>query len=212
MDRQELIDEAIKVTKGTIMFCDDWTALDKLMAFVPTERLKEFLPVGEQDQTIEQLEAAQEVEAQAREVRAKHLGDFVCGKYQEAQEVEAFSWMAAQADKAQAQADKARADKYQEFLEEAKAQLNAKLARELTLAVEARAREVRAKAHKIRSKLLKADALVISLIRNPEASLEDIKKARESLLRMDKKATEVERLIYTSNITKLNILRRTSND
>jgi hypothetical protein len=215
MDRQELIDEAIKVTKDTIMFCDDWTALDKLMAFVPTERLKEFLPVGEQDQTIEQLEAAQE--AQAREARAKHLGDFVCGKYQEAQEVEAFSWMAAQADKAQAQADKARADKaradkYQEFLEEAKAQLNAKLARELTLAVEARAREVRAKAHKIRSKLLKADALVISLIRNPEASLEDIKKARESLLRMDKKAAEVERLIYTSNITKLNILRRTSND
>ena len=48
--RQELIDEAIKVTKDTIMFCDDWTALDKLMAFVPTERLKEFLPVGEQDQ------------------------------------------------------------------------------------------------------------------------------------------------------------------
>ena len=47
--RQELIDEAIKVTKDTIMFCDDWTALDKLMAFVPTERLKEFLPVGEQD-------------------------------------------------------------------------------------------------------------------------------------------------------------------
>ena len=49
MDRQELIDEAIKVTKDTIMFCDDWTALDKLMAFVPTERLKEFLPVEEQD-------------------------------------------------------------------------------------------------------------------------------------------------------------------
>ena len=60
MDRQELIDEAIKVTKDTIMFCDDWTALDKLMAFVPTERLKEFLPVGEQDQTVEQLEAALE--------------------------------------------------------------------------------------------------------------------------------------------------------
>jgi hypothetical protein len=71
---------------------------------------------------------------------------------------------------------------------------------------------LKAKAHKIRSKLLKADALVISLIRNPEASLEDIKKARESLLRMDKKAAEVERLIYTSNITKLNRLRRTSND
>ena len=48
MSRQELIDEAIKVTKDTIMFCDDWTALDKLMAFVPTERLKEFLPVEEQ--------------------------------------------------------------------------------------------------------------------------------------------------------------------
>jgi hypothetical protein len=47
--RQELIDEAIKVTKDTITFCDDWTALDKLMAFVPTERLKEFLPVEEQD-------------------------------------------------------------------------------------------------------------------------------------------------------------------
>ena len=99
MDRQELIDEAIKVTKDTIMFCDDWTALDKLMAFVPTERLKEFLPVGEQDQTIEQLEAAQEVEA--------------------------FSWMAAQADKAQAREARdaqkaeyreARADKYQEAL------------------------------------------------------------------------------------------------
>ena len=64
MDRQELIDEAIKVTKDTIMFCDDWTALDKLMAFVPTERLKEFLPVGEQDQTIEQLEAALEATRQ----------------------------------------------------------------------------------------------------------------------------------------------------
>lgn len=50
MDRQELIDEAIKVTKDTIMFCDDWTALDKLMAFVPTERLKDFLPNEEQDQ------------------------------------------------------------------------------------------------------------------------------------------------------------------
>jgi hypothetical protein len=64
MDRQELIDEAIKVTKDTIMFCDDWTALDKLMAFVPTERLKEFLPVEEQDQTIEQLEAALEATRQ----------------------------------------------------------------------------------------------------------------------------------------------------
>jgi hypothetical protein len=60
-----------------------------------------------------------------------------------------------------------------------------------------------AKAHKIRSKLLKADALVMSLIRNPEASLEDIKKARESLLRMGKKAAEVERLIYTSNTARL---------
>ena len=50
MDRQELIDEAIKVTKDTIMFCDDWTALEKLMAFVPTERLKDFLPEEEQDQ------------------------------------------------------------------------------------------------------------------------------------------------------------------
>ena len=60
MDRQELIDEAIKVTKDTIMFCDDWTALEKLMAFVPTERLKEFLPVEEEDPTIEQLEAALE--------------------------------------------------------------------------------------------------------------------------------------------------------
>ena len=49
MDRQELIDEAIKVTKYTITFCDDWTALEKLMAFVPTERLKEFLPVEEED-------------------------------------------------------------------------------------------------------------------------------------------------------------------
>ena len=50
MDRQELIDEAIKVTKDTITFCDDWTALEKLMAFVPTERLKDFLPEEEQDQ------------------------------------------------------------------------------------------------------------------------------------------------------------------
>jgi hypothetical protein len=48
MDRQELIDEAIKVTKYTITFCDDWTALEKLMAFVPTERLKDFLPEEEQ--------------------------------------------------------------------------------------------------------------------------------------------------------------------
>tara|TARA_R110002126_G_scaffold177913_4_gene326887 strand:+ start:158 stop:487 length:330 start_codon:yes stop_codon:yes gene_type:complete len=60
MDRQELIDEAIKVTKDTITFCDDWTALEKLMAFVPTERLKDFLPEEEEDQTIEQLEAALE--------------------------------------------------------------------------------------------------------------------------------------------------------
>jgi hypothetical protein len=66
MDRQELIDEAIKVTKDTIMFCDDWTALDKLMAFVPTERLKEFLPVEEQDQTIEQVEA--ELEATRKKI------------------------------------------------------------------------------------------------------------------------------------------------
>jgi hypothetical protein len=66
MDRQELIDEAIKVTKDTITFCDDWTALDKLMAFVPTERLKEFLPVGEQDQTIEQVEA--ELEATRKKI------------------------------------------------------------------------------------------------------------------------------------------------
>ena len=135
MDRQELIDEAIKVTKDTIMFCDDWTALDKLMAFVPTERLKEFLPVGEQDQTIEQLEAAQ-----AREARAKHLGDFVCGKYQEAQEaraVEAREVLAKyrakyrEAKDLAAQEAKDLADKYQEAREEAKAQLNAKLAREV---------------------------------------------------------------------------------
>ena len=63
MDRQELIDEAIKVTKDTIMFCDDWTALDKLMAFVPTERLKEFLPVEGQDR--------KEMEAELEATRQK---------------------------------------------------------------------------------------------------------------------------------------------
>ena len=63
MSRQQLVDEAIKVTKDTIMFCDDWTALDKLMAFVPTERLKEFLPVEGQDQ--------KEMEAELEATRKK---------------------------------------------------------------------------------------------------------------------------------------------
>jgi len=44
MNRQELIDEVMEVTKCTITFCEDWTALEKLLAFVPTERLIEFLP------------------------------------------------------------------------------------------------------------------------------------------------------------------------
>ena len=47
MNREELIDEVMEVTKCTITYWEDWTALEKLLAFVPTERLKEFLPEEE---------------------------------------------------------------------------------------------------------------------------------------------------------------------
>ena len=121
MDRQELIDEAIKVTKDTITFCDDWTALDKLMAFVPTERLKEFLPVGEQDQTIEQLEAAQEVEAfswmaaQADKAQAREARDAQKAEYREARDAQKAEYREAR-DAQKAEYREARADKYQEAL------------------------------------------------------------------------------------------------
>ena len=44
MNREELIDEVMDVTKSTITFADDWTALEKLLTFVPTEKLRGFLP------------------------------------------------------------------------------------------------------------------------------------------------------------------------
>lgn len=44
MNREELIDEVMDVTKSTITYDDDWTALEKLLTFVPTEKLRGFLP------------------------------------------------------------------------------------------------------------------------------------------------------------------------
>lgn len=44
MNREELIDEVMDVTKSTITDADDWTALEKLLTFVPTEKLRGFLP------------------------------------------------------------------------------------------------------------------------------------------------------------------------
>jgi hypothetical protein len=44
MNREELIDEVMDVTKSTITYDDDWTALEELLTFVPTEKLRGFLP------------------------------------------------------------------------------------------------------------------------------------------------------------------------
>ena len=47
MNREELIDEVMDVTKSTITYDDDWTALEELLTFVPTENLRGFLPEEE---------------------------------------------------------------------------------------------------------------------------------------------------------------------
>lgn len=49
MNREELIDEVMDVTKDTITFAEDWSALEELLTFVPTEKLRGFLPKEEND-------------------------------------------------------------------------------------------------------------------------------------------------------------------
>lgn len=52
MNREELIDEVMDVVKSTITdrddWRDDWSPLEELLTFVPTENLRGFLPEEEQ--------------------------------------------------------------------------------------------------------------------------------------------------------------------
>lgn len=60
--------------------------------------------------------------------------------------------------------------------------------------------DVIAKVRKVRAMCRQADELAISIARNPDSTMEDVKLMRETLLRMDKQVAIVDESLRKANI------------